>query len=353
MTVWILSCVLVLGIPEDTGQSEKSPIYARNTIDIGMVVSDLERSVKFYRDDLGLVPASPPTFDVSADIARDAGLTDGKSLHVAVLLLGREDTATRLKLMSFPGAKKSDGSYISTGLGVRYLTLFVNDMKAMLERLKARSIPVLGKGPAVFPNGIAITLVRDPDGNFVEFVGMLPPPPAGFKPLFNGKNLEGWTPMRNGRWKVEDGAIVGRQGEKNSGGWLIHEGTFADFELRFRFRLSPGGNSGVAIRYPGPEFPSPAQSGYEFQVGDADPRFLTASIFGLEKAREGLLNVEGWNEGRLVAEGNRITTFINGKKGVSVESDRSARGRIALQAHGGAQYDGFRVEFRDIEIKER
>ncbi len=358
MATLLLIAVLRLGLPQDAAPPAESPIYARTTIDIGVVVSDLERSVKFYRDDLGLVPAVPPGFDVPGELAKDAGLDDGTPLQVKVFNLGPGPGATSLKLMAIPGAKKGDSSTVGSGLGPRYLTLFVKDLGAVLDRMKGRSIPVVAKGPVVLGGGTGIAFVRDPDGNFVEFVGPLGKrEPAGggsvSTPLFNGKDLAGWSPLRKGTWKVEDGAIVGGQSEGNGGGWLVHEKAFGDFDLRFRFRISKGGNSGVAFRFPGGESQNPSQSGYEFQVGDADPRFATASVFGLKKAPEGLLKEGEWNEGRVVVAGNRITTYLNGKEVVAVESDRSARGRIGLQVHGTPQYAGMKVEFKEIEIAEK
>jgi catechol 2,3-dioxygenase-like lactoylglutathione lyase family enzyme len=347
-----LVAFLVVLAAEPAKPAAGPSLYSRTTVDLGMVVSDLGRSLKFYRDDLGLVSAG--SFDVTGDLARDAGLTDGKPLHVEVLALGEGETATKLKLLAFPGAKGADSSTIDKALGVRYLTLLVKDMDAVLARMKERSIPVLAKGPVSLPGGgAAIALVRDPDGNFIEFVGPAGAPSAGgFKPLFDGKTLAGWKPVKNGAWKVADGAIVGEQGEKNGGGWLQTEKTYGDFELRFKFRLSKNANSGIGFRYPAGDDVSPAKTGYELQLSEADPNYRTGSIFGLGKAPDGLVREGEWSEGRLVARGKKIETWIGGKPAISIESDRSARGLIGLQVHGGPRYEGTRVEFKDIEIRE-
>ena len=66
-----------------------------------------------------------------------------------------------------------------------------------------------------------------------------------FKPLFNGRDLSGWegvTSDARASWKVEDGAIVctGHQGT-----WLRSKERYGDFNLRFEYRLRPGGNSGI------------------------------------------------------------------------------------------------------------
>ena len=350
----ILACFLCAGLAGDSGPAASSPLYSRLTVDLGMVVSDLERSVKFYRDDLGLVAATPPGFDVSGELARDAGLTDQKPLRVKVFQLGEGETATRLKLMSFAEAKAGDQSYISSNLGVRYLTFFVKDLDAVAARMKARSIPVLGKGPVALSGGIAIALVRDPDGNFIEFVGPFKGQAAGdeFKRLFNGKDLTGWKPLRNAVWKVGDGTIVGEQGDNFGGGWLVTEKEYGDFDLRFKFRMSKGANSGVGLRFAATDDAAPAKTGYEVQLSEADPQYRSGSVFGIKKAPEGLVKEGEWCEGRIVAKGPRIDTFLNGKEAVSIENPRSARGAIGLQVHGSALYKGMRVEFKEIEIRE-
>jgi lactoylglutathione lyase len=210
-----------------------APEYSRATIDLGIVVSDLEKAVKFYRDDLGFKATTPPGFDVAGDLAKDAGVTDGRALHVATFRIGEGEAATTVKLMAFPDAKKNDQSLVTKGLGPRYLTLFVKDLTAVVERMKARSIPLVGKSPVLLGGQTAIAFVQDPDGNFIEFVGPMKETAAGgasaggsvFKPLFNGKNLEGWKPLKNAVWKVVDGVLVGEQGPDNAGGWLVTEGT--------------------------------------------------------------------------------------------------------------------------------
>jgi predicted enzyme related to lactoylglutathione lyase len=69
-------------------------------------------------------------------------------------------------------SKMSDQTYITSSLGFSYLTIHVNSTKAALERLKKAGVKVLAKGPALIPGTkVALTVVKDPDGNFVELVG--------------------------------------------------------------------------------------------------------------------------------------------------------------------------------------
>nr|HPO07579.1 DUF1080 domain-containing protein [bacterium] len=68
----------------------------------------------------------------------------------------------------------------------------------------------------------------------------------GWRYLFNGKDLQGWKEIGNQDWSVQDGSIVAKAKEEDSG-WLITEQEFTDFVLRFRFRWD-GGDSGIQFR---------------------------------------------------------------------------------------------------------
>lgn len=149
--------------------------FTRTTIDLGMVVTDLEKSVAFYTDVIGFKEV--PGFDVPATLATDAGLTDGKPLSIRVLVLGDDPEATKLKLMSVAGTtpRTGDTDFIHSHTGFRYLTIMVADTNAALARLAKHGAKTLAKSPAPLPEslgpGIFLTCVRDPDGNIVELVG--------------------------------------------------------------------------------------------------------------------------------------------------------------------------------------
>lgn len=149
--------------------------FARATIDVGCVVSDVDAAVKFYTQAVGMKEVDG--FDVPAGFATRAGLTDQRPLSIRVLVLGDDDTATKLKLMEVPGAnsRPSDNTTIHSQLGFSYLTIFVTDMDAAVERLKRAQVKILGEGPVELPAelaaGVYLTVVRDPDGNLVELVG--------------------------------------------------------------------------------------------------------------------------------------------------------------------------------------
>jgi catechol 2,3-dioxygenase-like lactoylglutathione lyase family enzyme len=145
--------------------------FTSATIDFGIVCSDVERSVDFYTQAVGLTELAG--FDVPADFGKDSGLTNNQPFHVHVLVAGEGDKATKLKLMDFKNAtgKKSDQSFIHSTLGMRYTTIFVKDITVANMRMIAYGTMPLGKGLVEIPDGRFLGLYKDPDGNFIELVG--------------------------------------------------------------------------------------------------------------------------------------------------------------------------------------
>jgi len=149
--------------------------FTRTTVDLGVVVSDMDKAAAFYKDGLGFTEV--PGFDVPTAMAGDSGLSDYKPFHVRVMVLSDEETATKVKLVAFPDAPgtRSDNAFIHTTLGVSYLTLYVSDITAAVERARKAGAAPLAKGPILlperFPANTYLALVRDPDGNMIELVG--------------------------------------------------------------------------------------------------------------------------------------------------------------------------------------
>src|SRR4051795_11069138 len=71
----------------------------------------------------------------------------------------------------------------------------------------------------------------------------------GFKPMFNGKDLAGWTGDPR-LWSVHDGVVVGETSAKNpidGNTFLIWtNGSPSDFELRCSFRITPHNDQSFA-----------------------------------------------------------------------------------------------------------
>jgi hypothetical protein len=140
---------------------------------------------------------------------------------------------------------------------------------------------------------------------------------------------------------------------------------YADFVLRFEFKLGESSNSGVAIR--APLEGDPAFVGMEIQVIDNDgwknklkPFQVHGSIYGVVPAKTGHLNLVGeWNSEEIQCHGRRIKVTLNGA--VIVDANLDEVSPIDGQAHPGLKRDkgyiGFlghtkSVEFRNIRIKE-
>ena len=202
---------------------------------------------------------------------------------------------------------------------------------------------------------------------------------AGFEPLFNGKDLQGWRSLNgNGQYKVEDGAIVGYGENINANTFLCTEETFKDFELAFEFRfLDRAGNSGLMFRAnqrPGKDGrpdPDGRVFGYQCEHDQNHPRSWTAGLY--DEARRGwlfprqgekeaeqkftaqgqqLFRWEDWNVITIRCAGNHIETWLNGEQRVDFldqdEKDATYRGFIGLQVHNGPSC---RVAWRNLYLK--
>lgn len=178
-TRWTLALaflILTTGIIQAEDKKSDSA-FARSTMDLGVVVSDVDKAVAFYTKAIGFTEVEG--FSVPGKFCKDAGLTNGKPLTIRVLVLNKgEDTATKLKLMTVPGVKtkKSDNKFIHSQAGFSYLTIFIKDTEAALARLKKAGVKPIAKGPARLPKDLSpdpvfLTVVRDPDGNLIELVG--------------------------------------------------------------------------------------------------------------------------------------------------------------------------------------
>jgi len=167
----LVTGILFIGVFAATGVTKGG--FVRTTIDVGIVVSDVEKAAKFYKEALGFTEEEG--FDVSAEMGGGSGLTNNQAFHVRVFVLGEEPTATKIKLMEFPKVpgKRIDNRYIHSSYGLSYLTIYVTDTTAALERVKKAGAVALKEPYQIRGGKNYLTLVRDPDGNFIELVGPL------------------------------------------------------------------------------------------------------------------------------------------------------------------------------------
>ena len=181
--------------------------------------------------------------------------------------------------------------------------------------------------------------------------------------FFNGKDFEGWDgPV--GEYEVRDGAIVCQPGK---GGTIYTKEEYSDFVARLEFKLPPGGNNGLAIRYPGQG--DTAYAGLcEIQVLDdtaamyntLDPRQYCGSIYGVVAAHRGYLRPVGqWNYEEVTVKGSTIKVELNGTVIVNADVNKVTEymhnsqhpGKTRTVGHFGFAGHNDPVAFRNIQIK--
>jgi hypothetical protein len=211
--------------------------------------------------------------------------------------------------------------------------------------------------------------------------------PGDWVTLFDGKTITGWHSWHQTNvvgWNIEDGALT----PDGTGGDLVTDKEYGDFELEFEFKIPKGSNSGVIYKVidqadikttymSGPEFQIIDDKGYEWRDGSgnnkiiklADKQLTGASYDMVAPTDQSLAKPVGeWNRGRVVIQDNHVEHFLNGKKVVDYQygSDAwkamvakskfanwpyatpHARGRIALQNHSPQE----KVWYRAIRIRE-
>lgn len=197
----------------------------------------------------------------------------------------------------------------------------------------------------------------------------------GWKLLFDGQSLDGWrgykTEAIGAGWKAVDGALVLTAAKA---GDILTKEEFADFELRFEWKISAGGNSGVIYRA-GLGESAPFRFGPEYQVLDniaaTDNKLgnhLAGSLYdmGPEVPRDLPKPVGQWNQSRLIVKGWKVEHWLNGKMVVAVDLASPegkamiaaskfktwpkfatlSKGHLAFQDHGNV------VSYRAIKIRE-
>lgn len=150
-------------------QNSSSTQFEKGTIQIGVVVTDMEKSVKFYSDIIGMKKVGG--FHLNERFGAASGLTGGLPLDVVILKLVDDPSATEWKLMSFPSLKKQSSNFIQEGTGMRYITIFVKSVTEVMQRLKENKVKLLGKTPVKLEDGNQFILFQDPDGVFIEIIG--------------------------------------------------------------------------------------------------------------------------------------------------------------------------------------
>lgn len=213
---------------------------------------------------------------------------------------------------------------------------------------------------------------------------------AGWRLLFDGRSTAGWhtygkKSVTAGSWQIKDGCLVIPKGNgrpNGTGGDLVTNTLYTNFEFQFEWRVGPGGNSGVeylftegekraATFYPGDTGDSPM--GFEYQVLDDTAHAknaadrLAASVYSLVTATGKTLRPVGeFNQGRVVVDGNHVEHWLNGTKVAECELGSAAlqgiiaRSKYKYYAGVGVkratpvalQDHGAEVAYRNLKIRE-
>ncbi len=214
---------------------------------------------------------------------------------------------------------------------------------------------------------------------------------SGFKSLFDGKGLDGWRGRTN-HWSVEQGAITGittvNNPAKGNNFLIAQDGdknlVLENFELRLSYRFSSEwGNSGIQYRskdkgdhvvngYQADMEVGKDYSGILYEEGgrgilakrgaqvviraDAEKpskhKIEVAGSVGGSSEIQATIKAGDWNDYVIIAKGNHLQYFINGKQTVDVTDEQEAKaarsGILALQIHAGPP---MKIQFKNIRIK--
>ncbi len=198
--------------------------------------------------------------------------------------------------------------------------------------------------------------------------------------LFDGSSLKGWHGFNKTgviqNWTIEDGAMVclGAAADAH-GGDIVTDAAYQNFELKWEWKISKGGNSGVMYHVlEGAKYEAPYQTGPEYQlIDDIDfPEKLedwqkTGADYAmyLTNANKKLKPVGEWNTSKIIFNNGHVEHWLNGKKIVQFTAwdadwtkkktegkwknfpdyGSAKKGLIALQDHGNKAY------FKNIMIR--
>jgi hypothetical protein len=172
--------------------------------------------------------------------------------------------------------------------------------------------------------------------------------------LFNGKDLSGWVIYGTEKWYVENGLLISESGPDKEYGYLGTKEQFKNFELNLEFKQEADGNSGVFIRS---KVDGTKVSGWQVEV--APPGNDTGGIYESygrgwlikpEKEKDKALKYGDWNKMKIIVEGDRVRSYLNGVEMVDYSDKKIGEGEggVLLQIHDGG---GIKVYWRNIVLK--
>jgi hypothetical protein len=173
--------------------------------------------------------------------------------------------------------------------------------------------------------------------------------------LFNGKDLTGWTIHGTEKWYVENGELVCESGPDKQYGYLSTNRNYKNFEFTVQFKQEANGNSGVFFRS---GIEGVKISGWQVEVaplnrhtGGIYESYGRGWMIQPKAEDEQWLKPDAWNELKIVAKGDEVTTWLNGHQMIQIKDEKIGQGEgfIALQIHDGG---GIKVRWKNFRIKE-
>ena len=172
--------------------------------------------------------------------------------------------------------------------------------------------------------------------------------------LFNGLDLSGWNVHGTELWYVEDGLLVCESGPEEKYGYLSTEKYYDDFILTLEFKQEANGNSGVFFRS---TLEGTKISGWQVEV--APPGKNSGGIYESygrgwlikpKPEKDKALKMGDWNKMKIKVEGDKVITWINGTRMISLTDQKlgDGKGSIALQIHSGG---GIKVKWRNLKVR--
>jgi hypothetical protein len=174
--------------------------------------------------------------------------------------------------------------------------------------------------------------------------------------LFNGTDLSGWRIYGTEKWFVENSELVCESGPDKAYGYLATDSNYKNFELTLEFKQEANGNSGVFIHS---SVTGTKITGWQAEVaplvnkttGGIYESYGRGWLIRPDTSKANFLREGHWNEMKVLVQGSKITTWLNGHEMISLNDEKigASEGQIALQIHDGG---GVRVRWRNIRIRE-
>jgi 3-keto-disaccharide hydrolase len=169
---------------------------------------------------------------------------------------------------------------------------------------------------------------------------------SGWVTLFDGKSMDGWSPVGESNWHIEDGVLIADKLGSKELAYLVSSNSYKNFIVRVEFWSSDDANSGIYFRCLDPKKPTD-RTCYEANIFDQrpDPTYGTGAITRYVEVNPMPKAGGKWNTIEVTAKGRDITVVLNGQTTATLRNGMFDEGPIALQHGAGA------IKFRKVEVK--